>query len=792
MHYFYLVHFKKITISILFLSIIVGCGGGGGGGSSNVDSPMPNIAPTISGSITEIRVGEELNFQPSASDQNNDPLIFSIIGAPEWSNFDSASGLLTGKPDLDDLGSNYSISISVTDGSLSSSISFNLNVVKPLFKLKLDASSMAEHMNMVIIFSACFSNQEDEECVEGEEEIFISQNGIATSSNSIEAGGLFNLSIDRQPGRQDCQLSEEQGQMGYGDQIIMLGCKDDESAALFATNKLHRFRITMSHDEWARFALDYERANYQNGNARGQLNAWASVFWSHSEIYRQADLEYLDADGVTQTRLRNIGFKMKGNTSRRAPAIDVAQADGSLKSIPQRFSFAVKFDEKFDEDEGVYSCIDLTGSPAAVSGMPCLNRVGKDLDVVQENDDRTFMGVEKIYFRYNRDDPTYQRESLAHTILNQIGVPTSRVAHASVELVLTPECPIESCVYTPEETKVFNMGVFQMVEQIDKPFLKRLFRKNGFIFKVAGRDLAEIQSTDPLCIPYEDDLSFSDPSFCDIGVEKPDPISREEWLGSKNYLNPSFVNSDINDGGESSQFKPYEPNYDLKSKKSKIKEGRDLLQDFIKFVQTSPSSDMLAEQFDVEGFIKAQAADVVMGAPDHYARVGNNFYLYLNPFTSKWVYIPNDYDFVFRDHHPQWGISLNAFQDIAYTYAFQSPGRVAWTDRELGDIEPILWNIIFSDQKNKDSLYTHLRSILDNELDWSGYLSSLLDMRDGLVKSVIESTDAINPPGCQHIYNSNGIDSDNYDLCDANDISIKKFIEIRRNILNEELTSAGF
>ena len=783
-------HSKNI-ITILFLSIIIGCGGGGGG-SSNTELPIPNIAPTISGSITEIRAGEAVNFQPSSSDQNNDPLTYSITGAPEWSSFDSTTGLLTGKPDLDDIGSTYSISISVSDGLLSSTTSFDLTVVKPLFKLNIDASSMAEYMNMVIVFSGCFSTQADEECVDGEEEIFISQNGIIASSNSIVAGGLFNLSIDRQPGRQDCQLSEELGQMGYGDQAIKVDCKDDESAALFSTNKLHKIRITMSHDEWARFGLDYERANYQNGNARGELNPWASVFWSHSEIYRQADFEYLDADGVTQTRLSNIGFKMKGNTSRRAPTIEVIQPDGSSKSIPQRFSFTIKFDEKFDEDEAVYSCIDLTGSPAAVPGMPCLNRVGKDLDDVVENDDRSFMGVEKVYFRYNRDDPSYQRESLAHTILNKIGVPTSRVTHASIELVLTPECPIESCVHIPEDIEVFNMGVFQMVEQIDKPFLKRLFRKNGFIFKVAGRDLAETQSIDPLCVNYEDELYFFNENFCDIGVEKPDPISREEWLGSENYLNPSFVNSDINDGGETSQFKPYEPNYDLKSKKSKIKEGRELLQDFIKFVQTSPSSDMLAEHFDVEGFIKAQAADIAMGAPDHYARVGNNFYLYLNPFTSKWVYIPNDYDFVFRDHHPQWGISLNAFQDIAYTYAFPSLGRVSWTDRELGDIEPILWNIIFSDQKNKNTLYTQLRSIVDNQLDWSGYLSSLLDERDGLVRNVIESTDAIHPPGCEHIYNGNAIDSDNYDLCDVNDISIKKFIEIRRNTLNEELNIVGF
>ena len=767
--------------------LIVGCGGGGGG-SSNVELPIPNIAPTISGSVTEIRVGEPINFQPSASDQNNDPLTFSIAGAPAWSSFDASSGLLTGKPSEDDLGSTYSISITVSDGALSSSISFDLTIIRPLFKLNIDTSSMAEYMNMAIIFSACFLNQEDEECADGEEEILISQNGITSSVNSIEAGSLFALSIDRQPGRQNCLLSEELGQIAYGDQLIVVECKDDESAALFNDKKLHRIRITMPIEEWERFGLDYERANYKNGNARGELNPWAEAFWSHSEIYRQADFEYLNSDGNVETQLKNVGFKMKGNTSRRAPAVDVIQQDGSFKSIPQRFSFSIKFDEKFDENEGVYACIDQTGSPAAIAEPPCLNRVGKDIEVVPENDDRAFMGLEKVYFRYNRDDPSYQRELLAHTILNQIGVPTSRVAHASIELVLTGLCNANICA----ANQVFNMGIFQMVEQVDKTFLERLFRKNGFLFKVAGRDLAETQSTDPLCIPYEDESGYSNAKFCDIGVEKPDPLSREEWLGGEKYLNPSFVNSDINDGGEVSQFKPYEPNYDLKSKKSKIKDGRELLQDFIKFVQTSPSSAMLAEKFDVQGFIKAQAADIAMGAPDHYARVANNFYLYFNPLTSKWVYIATDYDFVFRDHHPQWGLSLNAFQDIAYTYAFPAFGKVSWTDRELGDVTPILWDIIFATEANRDLLYKDLRSILDNQLDWVGNISELLDERDDLVRSVIQSTDAINPSGCQHSYNPSAIDSDSMNLCDFNDISIKKFIEIRRNTLNDELSAAGF
>ena len=117
------------------------------------------------------------------------------------------------------------------------------------------------------------------------------------------------------------------------------------------------------------------------------------------------------------------------------------------------------------------------------------------------------------------------------------------------------------------------MGVFQMVEQVDKPFLKRFFGKNGFLFKIGGGDLAGSEEINPICVFYEESDKYIDKDFCQIGVEKSDPESREEWLGSANYLNPSFVNSDINDGGEESQFKPYKPNYDLKSKKKSIDEG---------------------------------------------------------------------------------------------------------------------------------------------------------------------------------------------------------------------------
>jgi hypothetical protein len=663
-------------------------------------------------------------------------------------------------------------------------------VIKPLFAINLSIASMANYRNMAISLSGCFYNQGDTQCADGAEEIVIAENGLTTFSNTLEAGSLFAVSIGRNPGRQNCELSESTGQIGNTDETVIVSCEDDESAALFNTNKLHKIRITMTQGEWKSFALDYERANYKNGDASGFVHPWGEFFWSHSEVYRQADFEYLDSQGGVLESFPNIGFKMKGNTSRQVPQVNVIQQDGTYKLAPKRFSFAIKFDEKFDEDEGVYSCIDAAGSPAAVSGPPCENRVGNDLVEVVENDGRSFMGVEKVYFRYNRDDPSYQRELLAHTILNEIGVPTSRMSHASIELVLTGDG-----VYNNEPLpQSFNMGVFQMTEQIDKPFLKRFFGGNGYLFKAnPGGDLSKPSSVDPLCVPYEDDTGYVNPQFCEIGVEKSDPASREEWLGTDNYLNPAFVNSDINDeGGEVSQFKPYKPTYDLKSKKSKIKTGRDLLKDFINFVQTNPSSEILAEQFDVQGFIKAQAADIAMGAPDHYARVANNFYLYFNPITSKWTYIPNDYDFVFRDHHPQWGVSLSAFQDLASTYAFTASGKIAWTDRELGNVTPILWDIIFSDTDNKDALYNHLKLILDNQFDWENSLSSLLNQRDNLVKDVIESTAAVSPTGCQHEYNNEAIDGDaGATLCDINDISIRRFIELRKTALGQELQDAG-
>ncbi len=72
--------YKGISLAFILL-LISACGGGGGSSLTPVDQ---NFSPTISGSISEIRVGEFLSFLPTSNDSNGDVLTFSISGMPSW------------------------------------------------------------------------------------------------------------------------------------------------------------------------------------------------------------------------------------------------------------------------------------------------------------------------------------------------------------------------------------------------------------------------------------------------------------------------------------------------------------------------------------------------------------------------------------------------------------------------------------------------------------------------------------------------------------------------------------
>ena len=95
-------------------------------------SGSPSGAPRISGTpVASVVAGNNYSFQPTASDPNGDPLVFSINKRPSWARFDTTTGRLYGVPTSADAGRTRDIVISVSDGR---------NVAKlPRFTLRVSA-----------------------------------------------------------------------------------------------------------------------------------------------------------------------------------------------------------------------------------------------------------------------------------------------------------------------------------------------------------------------------------------------------------------------------------------------------------------------------------------------------------------------------------------------------------------------------------------------------------------------------------------------------------------------------
>jgi hypothetical protein len=126
-----------------------GCGGGGGGGGS-ASSPSgasaggANNAPTISGSPgAEAQVGANYSVTPQAQDADGDTLAFSIQNKPDWADFNTATGQLTGSPGAQHVGVNSDVTISVSDGRASVALAPFAITVSAGTPVPVDGASVA-------------------------------------------------------------------------------------------------------------------------------------------------------------------------------------------------------------------------------------------------------------------------------------------------------------------------------------------------------------------------------------------------------------------------------------------------------------------------------------------------------------------------------------------------------------------------------------------------------------------------------------------------------------------------
>ena len=89
-----------------------------------VDSAsVANTPPTISGTpASNVTVGENYSFTPTANDLDGDVLTFSGVNLPGWLSLNATTGRLTGSPGVSDVGSYSDLRVVVSDGRASAEL----------------------------------------------------------------------------------------------------------------------------------------------------------------------------------------------------------------------------------------------------------------------------------------------------------------------------------------------------------------------------------------------------------------------------------------------------------------------------------------------------------------------------------------------------------------------------------------------------------------------------------------------------------------------------------------------
>jgi hypothetical protein len=95
--------------------------------------PPPDHAPVISGTpSTSVVTGAGYSFTPTASDPDGDTLTFSVANRPSWASFSNTTGQLSGTATTGNVGIFSGIVISVSDGTLTTSLpAFAIAVAAP-------------------------------------------------------------------------------------------------------------------------------------------------------------------------------------------------------------------------------------------------------------------------------------------------------------------------------------------------------------------------------------------------------------------------------------------------------------------------------------------------------------------------------------------------------------------------------------------------------------------------------------------------------------------------------------
>ncbi len=275
---------------------------------------------------------------------------------------------------------------------------------------------------------------------------------------------------------------------------------------------------------------------------------------------------------------------------------------------------------------------------------------------------RRFAGLRALNLKWgNGDDPSQIREHYQYDLLHRAGVFAPRTGFARLTLVI-------------DGTPVV-FGLYTLVEPIDKEFLTRRFGAaddGGNLYK---------------CLWQREGPATLEP------VTNPRAIGVKDWTRN------------------------YRPSYDLETNEDTPDHTQ--LRDFIEQLNEQSGAALQAyldRHFDVDRFLRWLALNVLVGMPDDYWAMGNNYYLYFGdgPAGVYVTFLPYDYDH---------GLGGGWAAEPAWDYAGIATASI-WQWKNL--------NAAFTGRNVRHPLVDGILAIPAYRARYTGYLRAFLDPTAGL------------------------------------------------------------
>ena len=429
--------------------------------------------------------------------------------------------------------------------------------------------------------------------------------------------------------------------------------------------------------------------------------------WNKHLEYCDYDIEHeesVKAKGFYFTKdskewfFKDIGFRIRGNTSRRSPQ-EFSKDENGVCTYGKYIQahFALDFEEWVDDD----------------------------------TDKKLADSMKGVILKRFKTDPTYSREIYGYNLFRKNGIWIApRAAYTTLKIQIVDDLDLDKDGDI-KEFETVDYGVYGMIEEIKKQFLKerttevgggKLNNNKGHLWKCLWKH----QSNGP---------NFVKDEATSIGEEE--------------------VYFDYNDKGEIIKFNNITYDYDYKS--NDLEEGKGILLNFMEELNNLPDctdgnndeadiatiKEFYTNVMDGDLFLRTYAINVILGMWDDYWIDNNNFYFYFDK-EGKAYFIPYDYDNILgingcktdaaRKNPLEWGnltdgkhpLIQKILQVPEYMEAYKSyldlySNEDSYFDDDKSIAQITNWHKLISKYVNsKDLLYKDTTNeIRDEVADWS-------------------------------------------------------------------------